>query len=237
MSKNSSCSRTFENRWNYVISADMGPCKLQGVNNRIPLTGETGRLFSPLYPDAYPPNVMCTWMITVPLGRFVQLSIKSFNLEKACDYPVREIRDVQLYQASCWNLSVEEIFCRQYLPAATNCGFGFRLHLISICEELALMLHLRQLLNVRRCFNVVLHRSVYYRMCFLYPPHAPSLKSHLVFHLLFQHGAMADQIRSLWLRFLPRSTYFLTRANAFTLAFSYTRRVNYLIHHWSLDTV
>ena len=59
----------------------------------IPLSGETGRLFSPLHPDAYPPDMMCTWIITVPEGRFVKLSIKSFNLEKTCNGPVLEIRD------------------------------------------------------------------------------------------------------------------------------------------------
>ena len=73
----------------------MGPCKLQGVDNVIPLTGVTGRLFSPLYPDFYPPNMMCTWKITVPEGHFAKLSIRSFNLEKSCDGPVLEIRDGQ----------------------------------------------------------------------------------------------------------------------------------------------
>lgn len=71
----------------------MGPCKLQGVDNVIPLTGTTGRLFSPLYPQTYPPNMTCTWMITVPEGHFVKLKLTSFRLESTCDGPILQIRD------------------------------------------------------------------------------------------------------------------------------------------------
>ena len=73
----------------------MGPCKLLGVDNVIPLVGNTGRLFSPLYPETYPPNISCTWMITVPEGKFVKLKIASFRLESSCRGPVLEIRDGQ----------------------------------------------------------------------------------------------------------------------------------------------
>lgn len=118
MSKNSRCSRTFDNSCDYVISADMGPCKIPGVDNLIPLSGETGRLFSPLYPDAYPPNMICTWMITVPLGRFVQLSIKSFNLEKACDDPVLEIRDGPALSSKL----LKSFYGRDFLPSVFASG-------------------------------------------------------------------------------------------------------------------
>ena len=112
------CSRTFKNGCNYAISAAMGPCKLQGVDNLIPLSGETGRLYSPLHPDAYPPNMVCTWMITVPEGRFVQLSIKSFNLENTCDGPVLEIRDGPTFSSK-----LLKSFCgREFLPSVFASG-------------------------------------------------------------------------------------------------------------------
>lgn len=73
----------------------MGPCKLQGVDNVIPLTGKAGNLFSPLYPHTYPPNMKCTWVITVPDGHFVKLKITSFHLENICNGPTLQIRDGQ----------------------------------------------------------------------------------------------------------------------------------------------
>ena len=66
----------------FSVSASLGPCKLQGEDNVIPLTGTTGRLLSPLYPKIYPPNMTCTWMIKVPTGKFVKLRISSFFLER-----------------------------------------------------------------------------------------------------------------------------------------------------------
>ena len=73
----------------------MGPCKIQGVDNVIPLTGETGRLFSPLYPQTYPKNMMCTWKITVPEGHFVRLRITAFHLGYTCTSTTLKIRDGQ----------------------------------------------------------------------------------------------------------------------------------------------
>ena len=73
----------------------MGPCKLQGVDNVIPLTGKTGNLYSPLYPQTYPTNMKCTWVITVPEGHFVKLKITSFRLEYICNGPSLQIRDGQ----------------------------------------------------------------------------------------------------------------------------------------------
>ena len=66
----------------FSVSASLGPCKLQREDNVIPLTGTTGTLFSPLYPQTYPPSMTCTWMITVPKGKFVKLKISSFFLER-----------------------------------------------------------------------------------------------------------------------------------------------------------
>ena len=72
----------------------MGPCNVIGVDNVIPLTGETGRLFSPLYPHTYPNDMMCTWKITVPEGNFVRLRITSFDLG-FCGGTALKIRDGQ----------------------------------------------------------------------------------------------------------------------------------------------
>lgn len=72
----------------------MGPCKTQGIDNVIPLTGKAGRLFSPLYPEKFPQDMECTWIITVPEGRFVRLSITSFDLGNECKNTL-EIRDGQ----------------------------------------------------------------------------------------------------------------------------------------------
>lgn len=72
----------------------MGPCKTQGIDNVIPLTGKAGRLFSPLYPEKFPQDMECTWIITVPEGRFVRLSITSLDLGNECKNTL-EIRDGQ----------------------------------------------------------------------------------------------------------------------------------------------
>ena len=71
----------------------MGPCNITGVENVIPLTGETGRLFSPLYPLTYPSDMMCTWKITVPEGNFVRLRITSFDLGFSCRGTALKIHD------------------------------------------------------------------------------------------------------------------------------------------------
>ena len=73
----------------------MGPCKTQGIDNVFPLTGKTGRLFSPLYPLTFPNDMKCTWIITVPEGHFVKLRITSFSLAHVCNKTTLEIRDGQ----------------------------------------------------------------------------------------------------------------------------------------------
>ncbi|XP_073253075.1 tolloid-like protein 2 isoform X2 [Porites lutea] len=82
---------------NYSVTpiAAMGPCNITGVDNVIPLTGETGRLFSPLYPQTYPNDMMCTWKITVPEGNFVRLRITSFDLGFSCRVTALKIHDGQ----------------------------------------------------------------------------------------------------------------------------------------------
>jgi len=62
----------------------MGPCNRTSQNNIIPLTGETGKLFSPLYPRKSSLSITCTWVITVPEGHFVRLRIKDLQLDQRC---------------------------------------------------------------------------------------------------------------------------------------------------------
>ena len=78
-----------------LIPAGMGLCNITGVDNVIPLTGETGRLFSPFYPHAYHNDMICTWKITVPEGNFVRLRITSFDLGSFCRGTALKIRDGQ----------------------------------------------------------------------------------------------------------------------------------------------
>lgn len=73
----------------------MGPCKTPGINNVIPLTGATGRLFSPRYPQRVPNDMRCTWIITVPDGHYVKLRITSLFLDTSCDKVTLKIRDGQ----------------------------------------------------------------------------------------------------------------------------------------------
>lgn len=64
----------------------MGPCIYPYRDNVIPLTGETGRLFSPLYPRNLAISITCTWVITVPKGHFVRLRIKDLILKSESGY-------------------------------------------------------------------------------------------------------------------------------------------------------
>ena len=80
-----------------LFSAAVGPCKLEGVDNVIPMSAETGRLFRPEYPPGTPPRgIMCTWVITVPEGQFVKLRLNNIELGTVCrKYSVLAIRDGQ----------------------------------------------------------------------------------------------------------------------------------------------
>ena len=64
------------------FTAAVGPCKLDGDENIIPITGDAGRVFSPQFPPGTPPrSKMCTWIITVPEGLFVRFSLISYNFD------------------------------------------------------------------------------------------------------------------------------------------------------------
>lgn len=79
-----------------LISAGVGPCKLDGVDNVIPMTGSTGKVFSPKFPPGTRPrDTMCTWIITVPEGHFVRFSLTSYKFADSCGNrnTTLEIRD------------------------------------------------------------------------------------------------------------------------------------------------
>ena len=44
------------------------------------LSGESGEFKSPNYPNHYPSNATCTWLITVPEGDTVSLKFQSFEV-------------------------------------------------------------------------------------------------------------------------------------------------------------
>ena len=83
------------NLFHHFILAAMGPCKYPDQDNVIPLTGETGRLFSPRYPRNFAGSITCTWVITVPEGHFVRLRIKYLSLYSDCYRSALHIRDGQ----------------------------------------------------------------------------------------------------------------------------------------------
>ncbi|XP_029722333.2 cubilin homolog isoform X1 [Aedes albopictus] len=55
----------------------------------------TGVIKSPNYPQEYPSNKICEWVITVPLGQQIELNVKNFTMEKhtACRFDGLEIRN------------------------------------------------------------------------------------------------------------------------------------------------
>lgn len=57
-----------------------------------------GVLQSPNYPNNYPHNKECTWIISVPTGQQIKLNVTDFNLEggSRCYYDYLEIRCVLL---------------------------------------------------------------------------------------------------------------------------------------------
>lgn len=86
----------FHASYTAIEDPTMGPCKKQGIDNVIRLSGETGRLFSPLYPETFPRNMKCTWIITVLEGNFVKLRTTSLLFAYICKEGTNlEIRDGQ----------------------------------------------------------------------------------------------------------------------------------------------
>ncbi|XP_046859272.1 LOW QUALITY PROTEIN: tolloid-like protein 1 [Xenia sp. Carnegie-2017] len=59
------------------------------------LTGNSGSIKSPLYPQLYPNNKDCSWLIIVPINRLLQIRFQDFKLEKhsKCSYDRLEVYD------------------------------------------------------------------------------------------------------------------------------------------------
>lgn len=57
---------------------------------------EYGVIKSPRYPQLYPNSKMCTWIITAPRGRQIELNVTDFDMEagtsSSCRYDYLEIR-------------------------------------------------------------------------------------------------------------------------------------------------
>lgn len=76
----------------FYFSASFGNCTKQFADNIIPLSSPGGTIFSPRYPKYYPPNMRCSWVITVPEGQHIRLSFQEFYLESCASSSI-EIRD------------------------------------------------------------------------------------------------------------------------------------------------
>ena len=87
-------------------------------------TGNSGSFTSPLYPQKYPNNKECAWVITVPLNRLLRVRFLDFNLEKhsKCSYDRIEVYDGGTLK------SPKRTFCGQTNPGKCNvwrcCGGG-----------------------------------------------------------------------------------------------------------------
>ncbi|XP_063226608.1 cubilin [Bacillus rossius redtenbacheri] len=85
------------------------------------LKANRGVVQSPQHPESYPPNTVCTWVISAPLGWIVQLTFTLFNLEEGftwvntrCPYDWVEVFDnsTELYAGG----SIGR-YCGHTLPA------------------------------------------------------------------------------------------------------------------------
>ena len=58
-------------------------------------TNATGILTSPSYPNSYPRNTDCVYIISQPSGTFINLTIETFDVEarRGCLFDFIEIRD------------------------------------------------------------------------------------------------------------------------------------------------
>lgn len=57
------------------------------------LVSTTGSFTSPNYPNPYPHRRECVWMISLPTGNAIELTIVDFDLEthSSCQYDVLEV--------------------------------------------------------------------------------------------------------------------------------------------------
>jgi len=91
----------FEAMWIAVDNSNYSPPSLLPRQPRGPeqcggtLKSFNGTLTTPNYPNAYPPNTVCTWIIKADSKHQVKLAFQSFNIEKheSCLYDKLTIRD------------------------------------------------------------------------------------------------------------------------------------------------
>ena len=48
------------------------------------LSSPRGILTSPLYPDNYPDNAECTYLISQPIGKVILIHVQSFDIDDVC---------------------------------------------------------------------------------------------------------------------------------------------------------
>ena len=92
--------RPFWNKVCYIVSVNSySKCHPgNSYNDDLKLEGSSGTLESPLYPSSYPPDITCTWVITVPHGKIVKLTFKSFDVDyeySYCSGDYVEVKDGQ----------------------------------------------------------------------------------------------------------------------------------------------
>lgn len=77
------------------------------------LSGTSGSLHSPGYPNTYPSNRECIWYIHTTPGSSIQLTIQEFDIEyhPNCDYDVLEVRELDLVSKNT-QIICFSVFCR-----------------------------------------------------------------------------------------------------------------------------
>lgn len=85
------------------------------------ITGMSGTLSSPNYPDDYPHNLLCEWTITIPDGQHIRVNITDFFIQKT---------------SSCSADSLEVSIERN---KHTTCNVWVNLNVLLITNQLPLM--------------------------------------------------------------------------------------------------
>ena len=134
----------------------MGPCKTQGLNNVIPLNGKTGRLFSPLYPETFPNNMTCTWIIAVTEGHFVRLRITSFSWHMFVSRRLWKFEMARNPPVTYLGIFAGAPLKDRYSPAVVISGFGSILTKMNCCTGRDSMLSSRWSANVSFFFILLL---------------------------------------------------------------------------------
>jgi hypothetical protein len=62
-------------------------------NNNIHISDVSGFLTSPNYPQPYPPNIKCTWHITVPYPSRIPVHFYDFKVHSSCGFEFLEGHD------------------------------------------------------------------------------------------------------------------------------------------------